>query len=239
MSSPIAFIIGAGTGVGRAVALKLKAEGYKVAVGSRNPDKAFAEKNGLLPVTLDVLNVATIEAGFKSVRDAYGAAPNVVVFNAASHVPLPVPGEALSLDVVNIQGGSDIGVGLFAAAKYALSGFRDLSKSGNTHPKVFIYTGNALPFFPVASPPWNGFTILGLQKRTGAYFLEAFAATHAPEGFRFRYADQNSADGKLAGAEFSAEAHATAYWNLIQGKEEGTSWYYRFGKDGQQLPPRE
>lgn len=61
--------------------MKLKEEGYRVAVGSRNPDKTEAEKNGFLPVTLDVLNVATVEAGFKSVRDSYGAAPNVVVFN--------------------------------------------------------------------------------------------------------------------------------------------------------------
>lgn len=73
---------------------------------------------------------------------------------------------------------------MFTAAKHALSGFRDLAKSGVAHPKLFIYTGNALPFFSVVNPPWNGFTALGLEKRTGAYFFEAFAATHAEEGFR-------------------------------------------------------
>lgn len=81
MGFPIAFIIGAGTHVGQAVASKLKQEGYRVAVGSRNPDKAEAEKNGFLPVTLDVTKVTTIEAGFDTIRETYGSPPNVVVFN--------------------------------------------------------------------------------------------------------------------------------------------------------------
>ena len=87
MSSPhpIAFIIGAGTHVGRAVALKLKQEGYKVAVGSRHPDLVEAEKNGFLPVTLDVLDIATIENGFKAIRESFGGPPNVVVFNRERH----------------------------------------------------------------------------------------------------------------------------------------------------------
>ena len=36
--SLIALVIGAGPGVGRHVAQKLKNEGYKVALGSRHPD---------------------------------------------------------------------------------------------------------------------------------------------------------------------------------------------------------
>lgn len=81
MSTRIAFIIGAGSNVGRSVALKLKAEGYKVAVGSRNPDIAEAKKNGFLPVTVDISNISAIDQGFKAVQESYGGPPNVVVFN--------------------------------------------------------------------------------------------------------------------------------------------------------------
>lgn len=83
MATRIAFIIGAGSNVGQAVALKLKEGGYKVAVGSRNPDVGGAEKNGFLPVTVDVSDVTTIENGFKAIRESYGGPPNVVIFNRA------------------------------------------------------------------------------------------------------------------------------------------------------------
>ena len=81
MSSPIALIIGAGSNVGRGVALRLKREGYKIAVGSRRPDVAEAEKNGFLPVSVDATDSGSIDNAFKVVRESYGSAPNVVVFN--------------------------------------------------------------------------------------------------------------------------------------------------------------
>jgi hypothetical protein len=44
----------------------------------------------------------------------------------------------------------------------------------------------------------------------------------------FYFGDQNTADGKPAGAgEFSPESHSIAYWDLIQKKEQG-NWYYRW-----------
>ena len=78
--SPTAFIIGAGGHTGLAVANKLKQEGYKVAVGSRNP----LQKDGLVPVTVDASKTDSITNAFAEVKQKLGAAPSVVVFNGSS-----------------------------------------------------------------------------------------------------------------------------------------------------------
>jgi len=78
--SPVAFILGAGGHTGLAVANKLKQEGYKVAVGSRKP----LQKEGLVPVTVDVSNTDSIANAFAQVKEKLGAAPNVVIFNGLS-----------------------------------------------------------------------------------------------------------------------------------------------------------
>lgn len=78
--SPAAFILGAGGHVGLAVANKLKQEGYKVAVGSRGP----LQKEGLVPITVDVTNTDSIVKAFAEVKDKLGVIPNVVIFNGSS-----------------------------------------------------------------------------------------------------------------------------------------------------------
>ena len=78
--SPAAFILGAGGHVGLAVANKLKQEGYKVAVGARNP----LQKEGLVPITVDVSDTDSVAKAFAEVKEKLGAAPNVVIFNGSS-----------------------------------------------------------------------------------------------------------------------------------------------------------
>ena len=78
--SPTAFIIGAGGHIGLAVANKLKQEGYKVAVGSRKP----LQKEGLVPITVDVSDTDSIANAFAEVKQKLGASPSVVVFNGPS-----------------------------------------------------------------------------------------------------------------------------------------------------------
>jgi NAD(P)-dependent dehydrogenase (short-subunit alcohol dehydrogenase family) len=83
--SPAAFIVGAGGHLGLAIANKLKHEGYKVAVGSRKP----LQKEGLIPITVDVSNTDSITKAFAEVKEKLGAAPNVVIFNGSSVRPRP------------------------------------------------------------------------------------------------------------------------------------------------------
>ena len=85
--SPTAFILGAGGHVGLAVANKLKQEGYKVAIGSRKP----LQKEGLVPITVDVSDTDSITKAFAEVKEKLGAAPNVVIFNGSSILPMSSP----------------------------------------------------------------------------------------------------------------------------------------------------
>lgn len=72
----VAFVIGAGPNVGSAVAGKLKAEGYKVAIGSRNP---LAEE-GYLSVKLDAEDRESILTALETVNKELGPV-NVIIFN--------------------------------------------------------------------------------------------------------------------------------------------------------------
>jgi NAD(P)-dependent dehydrogenase (short-subunit alcohol dehydrogenase family) len=81
--SSVAFIIGAGPGVGITVARRFAKEGYKVAIASRNPDVESAKKEGLLAVKLDASDAASITAAFENVEKELGPS-NVVVWNGQS-----------------------------------------------------------------------------------------------------------------------------------------------------------
>lgn len=76
----VAFIIGGGPRIGWSVASRLQSEGYKIAVGSRNPDTARAEESGFLPVSVDVSDSQSVRSGFETVRQKLGV-PGVVVYN--------------------------------------------------------------------------------------------------------------------------------------------------------------
>ncbi len=80
MALNIALILGAGPRVGWSVAQKFKAEGYKVAVGSRKPDTEKATKAGFLPITVDLTSTQSVEEAFAKTTKELGV-PNVVVYN--------------------------------------------------------------------------------------------------------------------------------------------------------------
>lgn len=79
MSKLVAFVIGAGTHVGAAVAAKLNKNGYQVALGSRNP-KQEGSDGSYFYVKVDVLSRESIEAAFDTVVEKLGPV-NVVVYN--------------------------------------------------------------------------------------------------------------------------------------------------------------
>ncbi|KZT25085.1 putative short-chain dehydrogenase [Neolentinus lepideus HHB14362 ss-1] len=230
-NTPVAFILGAGPRVGRMVAEKLKAQGYKVAIGSRHPDIDDAQKRGFLPITVDVADSKSIGAAFHAVEEQLGAPPSVVIHNVSNNPSegLPDVNDPLSLAYPDFISSVAIGAGVFAAAREALAGFRAMKDSDL--PKVFITTGNVLPFKPVR--PF--FATLACQKKVSAHVMELCALTYAKEGFRFYFASQVNALGGLPGEEFNGEAHALAYWDIITLKEQGR-WDYRFTKDGVMLP---
>jgi NAD(P)-dependent dehydrogenase (short-subunit alcohol dehydrogenase family) len=78
-ASRIAIVTGAGSGIGRAVALALLRDGYKVALAGRRRDAldgtvaaAGGSSTSALPVVTDVSNPASVAALFETVKTSYG-----------------------------------------------------------------------------------------------------------------------------------------------------------------------
>ena len=91
---------------------------------------------------------------------------------AASFLPLPTPEDPLSLPLESFQSSTAVGLGVFAAAQQAITGFR--SGVHKDSPKAFIVTVNLLPFTSVLPPC----TFLDVQKVVSARLVEAFAAAY-------------------------------------------------------------
>jgi NAD(P)-dependent dehydrogenase (short-subunit alcohol dehydrogenase family) len=90
---PAAVVTGAGRGIGRAVAVRLTAEGYRVALTSRGEDelrataKLCAGETLVLPA--DITSGAEVDRLFTAVEDAWGGV-DVLVANAGSGVSAPL-----------------------------------------------------------------------------------------------------------------------------------------------------
>jgi NAD(P)-dependent dehydrogenase (short-subunit alcohol dehydrogenase family) len=105
MNSPrkTAIITGAGSGIGRATALALLAEGYSVALAGRRPDAlaetariAAANASQAITVPTDVTDPRSVRALFETTRQAFGRVD--VLFNNAGMGAPPTPLEDLSIE---------------------------------------------------------------------------------------------------------------------------------------------
>jgi NAD(P)-dependent dehydrogenase (short-subunit alcohol dehydrogenase family) len=88
----IAWVTGAGKGIGRAVAKRLADEGWTVAVSARTEkdlsDLAAECPDGRIhPFPLDVTDLGKTEAVVAEIERALGT-PDMVVFNAGTHIPV-------------------------------------------------------------------------------------------------------------------------------------------------------
>ncbi|KAJ7577304.1 hypothetical protein C8J56DRAFT_1113965 [Mycena floridula] len=222
MSQLVAFILGAGSNVGKSVAATLKSHGYQVALGSRNPDFERAKADGYFAVRVDVLKTKSVIEAFATVNKDLGS-PNVVIYNAATFTAPPDPEDPLSLSLETYMESVDFITGAYTTAQQALKGFR--SEIHKNSPKVFINTGNLIPFIEPDTPIFVG---LGSAKSSQAYLMHLFSKVYAAEGIRFHFAHLVSEDGKIPYADYKTggPAHAEAYWRLISS-ESPEIWDYR------------
>jgi 3-oxoacyl-[acyl-carrier protein] reductase len=100
LAGKTAVVVGGGSGLGRAVALTLAAEGANVAVGGRHLDTleqtARAAGANALPVRLDLVDRATFEPALDAVRERFGEVD--VLFNSGGGPPpTPAAGQAPDL----------------------------------------------------------------------------------------------------------------------------------------------
>ena len=105
MSTPlnVAIVTGAGTGIGRAVALELLAEGYAVVLAGRRAAllaetiaDAGSHRTRALAVPTDVADPASVRALFAASRDAFGRLD--LLFNNAGISSRAVPLEELTVE---------------------------------------------------------------------------------------------------------------------------------------------
>jgi NAD(P)-dependent dehydrogenase (short-subunit alcohol dehydrogenase family) len=113
-NNKIAVVTGAGSGIGRAVALALQAAGYSVALAGRRAAElertaALASGGKTLPIPTDVSKPDSVRELFASVKDTFGRL-DVLFNNAGSNAP-GIPMEDLTYE----QWSAVVGVNLTGA----------------------------------------------------------------------------------------------------------------------------
>jgi len=219
MSSPVLLVLGAGPGVGLAVARKFAQHGYKVALAARNPSEETSKAADLV-IKTDFSNPSAVVSTFEKVKGALGI-PSVVVYNAySSHRS---EGDPFSVSVADFY--TDLAVNAasaFATAKEAVKGFEYLPKDSS---KTFIFTGNILNVRQRVS-----LTSLGAGKSATAHVIANAAAAYLDKGFKFYYADERTPDGGPVNNDVDGPAHAEFFYNLARDPKQGT-WLATFVKD--------
>lgn len=91
-----AIVTGAGSGIGRAVAVRLSLEGFRVAIATRDPGEAETTAGAIrdgggsaMAVATDVSNPAEVEHLVKSVMTSWNSI-DVLVNNAGINLPQPI-----------------------------------------------------------------------------------------------------------------------------------------------------
>lgn len=123
---PIALVTGASQGIGRAVALGLLADGFRVVLAARRAEplealtKEARQQGGeALAVPCDVTDAASVEALFARIRDTYGRLD--LLFNNAGVGAPAVPIDELELDTWHRAVNTNLtGVFLCSRAAFAL-----------------------------------------------------------------------------------------------------------------------
>lgn len=86
-TSPVIFILGAGSRIGASVAKAFAAKGYKVALASRKASEANNTANEI-HIQSDLADPGTVVNAFSQVRASLGI-PSVVVYNGVYNCPEP------------------------------------------------------------------------------------------------------------------------------------------------------
>ena len=146
LAGKVAFVTGAASGIGRAIARKLASEGAHVAIVDRNLDGAKEVADDLvarfghrraLAVHVDVTSEDLVEEAFRATVLEYGGV-DIVVNNAGIASSAPI--EETSLETWNLNQGI-LSTGYFLVARMAFQLFKQQGVGGNL---VFICSKNSV-----------------------------------------------------------------------------------------------
>jgi len=101
MVAKVALVTGGGSGIGRAVAIRLADEGYRVAIAGRRlqtlEETAAGSKAQMLPLTVDVTDAEAVRGMVERTVAHFGRLD--VLFNNAGTTAPPTPTEDLAADI--------------------------------------------------------------------------------------------------------------------------------------------
>jgi NAD(P)-dependent dehydrogenase (short-subunit alcohol dehydrogenase family) len=122
LAGKIAFITGAGTGIGRATAILMAREGARVAIadidGASGEESAHLAGNGAIAIRTDVTDADSLERAIRTVVDAFGglhilhnnAGGSTAADNTAVEAPLDEFWRAIKLDLYGTFLGCRFGI---------------------------------------------------------------------------------------------------------------------------------
>ncbi len=211
MTEPLAVVVGAGPGLGLAVASRFAAEGFRLALVARNPDKldtsALPGEPPLL-VGADVGDPVTLRAAFATIRAAAGD-PTVLVYNTS----LWVPGRPTELDYDAFMTGLRVGAaGALVAVQEVAPAMRAAGRG------TILLTGSGVALRAPA-------TSAGLAAAKAA--LRSLALTMALElrGDGIHVATVTIAGVMAAGTYYDPGLIAQVYWDLhLEGIDPPDGW---------------
>jgi len=168
---PVLLVLGAGPGLGLAVARRFGTEGYRVVLAARSPDKLvpLLEEAGIAARTeaVDLTDPGAVSAMVTGVAEALGRI-DVLHFNPSAFRMA----DPLHLTVDELFDDLRLGVAPLLTAVQAAHPFL---RSGA---RVLV-TGSA-----AADTPWNEAASLGVQKAALRNLVTSLDATLAPQGIR-------------------------------------------------------
>ena len=200
MEKPLAVILGAGPGIGFAVARHFGREGFRVALVSRpsDPLEAFREAlDGALVLGADLGSQARLLESLAAI-EAWGGLPRVLAYNASAGAQ----GPAAELDPV--RAAADLQVNLLSAlagVRWALPSMRAAGAG------TLLFTGGGLGL-----KPKSGLASASLGKAALRSLALSFAEELEPEGI---HAATVTVCGFVQpGTDLSPDRIAQCFWDL-------------------------
>jgi len=199
MAEPLAVIVGAGPGIGLAVARRFRGAGFRVAAVARPSDPLGAFQAALSGLVLgaDLAREGALAGALEAIG-AWGGAPEVLVYNASAGAR----GPAAELDPDQLLEAFQVSAGAaLAAAQWALPAMRRAGRG------TLLFTGGGL-----ALAPKPGLAAASLGKAALRSLALALGQELAPEGI---HAATVTVTGFVqAGTALGPERVAEAFWEL-------------------------
>ena len=171
-------ILGSGPRIGAAISETFAANGYKVAVAARKGTDSKTDK-GFLSIKADFTQPESVAAVFDAVKAEFGAAPDIVIYNAAALTPPSNKESAFSITTAKVT--SDLNVNVvspYVAAQEAIKGWATLPAQAK---KTLIYTGNIQNEAVLPVPMTLN---LGVGKAASAYWVGFADSAYSAQGYR-------------------------------------------------------